>query len=400
MADHTPSPDVVRVESQEQLEAICRNCRVNGQFAFDTEFVMEDRFEAELCLIQIADGQGVAIIDPFLDLDLDPLWALLHDEQVVTVVHAGQEDLGIFVQRTGRVPRRTYDIQIAAGFAGYDYPLSLQKLARMVLRVGLHKSKTLTDWRRRPLTTAQIHYAAEDVSYLLAIRAKLDKRIAQTDRMEWVQAEFDRFEALSLYRRPEQEKLTRLKGSGALAGRQLVALRELLAWREDVAQQVDRPLRAVLKDHLLVEIAKHELDSPDEVRALRGLNLKDKHVRTLCGAVQRAVATPRDQWPVPSPRHVESRAETALVPLITGVIHSICIEKAIAYGLVASKKSICEMVCYCAEPGSKQREEVELLSGWRYEAVGALLEEVLTGHRRLRVDLSDGNPIISVTDPE
>lgn len=400
MAEHTASPPVVHVDSQEQLDAICRTCSAHGQFAFDTEFVMEDRFEAELCLIQIADGQSVAIIDPFLSFDLDPVWALVHDEEVVTVVHAGQEDLGICVQRTGRVPRRIYDIQIAAGFAGYDYPLSLQKLARIALHVGLHKSKTLTDWRRRPLTAAQIRYAAEDVSYLLAARTKLDKRLSRTNRSEWVQEEFDRFEDLSLYRRPEQEKLSRLKGSGALVGRQLVVLRELLAWRENLAHQVDRPLRAVLKDHLLVEIAKHELNSPTEVRALRGLNLNDKQVRALCGAVLRAVATPRDQWPAPSPRHAESPAEATLVPLITGVIRSICIEKAIAYGLVASKKSICEMVRYCAEQGSNRREDVELLSGWRYQAVGALLEEVLAGKRRIRVDLSDGNPLIRLTDPE
>lgn len=397
MMQRRPSlPETTTIKRQAQIEEICRQCRTEGRFAFDTEFVMEDRFEPEVCLIQIATEAAVVIIDPFLHLDLGPVWNLVWDDQVETVVHAGQEDLGLCVQFTGKVPRRVYDVQIAAGLAGYDYPLSLQKLVQTTLHVRLHKSKTLTDWRRRPLTDAQIRYGAEDVSYLLAIRDKLHARLRQRNRLDWASEEFTRFEDMTLYRRVVEEKLLRIKGSGALEGRQLAVVRELLAWREVVAKQLNRPIRAVLKDHLLVEIARLELCSLEEVRDLRGLNLRDKHALALCRVVEKALMTPSDQWPTPVPRDTETPQEAALAALVTAVVRSYCLEHNVSYGLVASKKSIRELVRHRA---GRAGHRPTLLNGWRGQAVGAMLEEILAGQRTVQVESLEGGRFVRVADP-
>jgi ribonuclease D len=364
---------------------------------FDTEFVMEDRFEAEVCLIQIATEAMVGVIDPFLDLDLSAVWALVCDDEVETVVHAGQEDLAHCVRQTGQPPRRVYDVQIAAGFAGYDYPLSLQKLVQTTLHVRLHKSKTLTDWRRRPLTPEQIRYGAEDVSYLLAVRRKLQERLSRRNRLAWVLEEFARFEDISFYRRAEEEKLLRVKGSGALKGRQLAVVRELLAWREELAKRRNRPVRIVLKDHLLVEIAKLELHSFREVRDLRGLNLSDRDVRGLCRVVQEALGTPSEQWPVLAPRDTETPRETALIALISAVVRSYGLENDIAYGLLASKRSIRELVRHCARSRRTPETDVELLNGWRGQAIGVMLKAILAGKESVQVLPSKGEPIIRTT---
>lgn len=398
MANSGSSENVVLVTSQDQLDTFCEACREQGQFAFDTEFVMEDRFEAELCLIQLAHAKSVAIVDPFLELDLAEVWGLVCDEAVVTVTHAGQEDLGIALQRCGETPRNVYDVQIAAGFSGYDYPLSLQKLARVTLNVRLHKSKTLTDWRRRPLSEAQFHYAAEDVNHLLEIRKKLDRRLGEWDRLGWVCEEFSRFEDITLYRRAEKEKLARIKGSGSLVGRQRLVLKELLAWRESMAAQLNRPQRAVLKDHLLIEVARHELCSPTEVRDLRGLNLGDKHVRLLCDVVKQALATPKEQWPTQPPQVFESPEESALIPFVTGVIRAVGLEKKIAYGLLASKKSIGDLVRHVVRKDLQDNGEVALLSGWRRQAIGEELTEILSGRRSVRVDGTGLRPLLEITE--
>ncbi len=199
------------VERPVQLADLCQRCRSQGRFAFDTEFVMEDRYETEVCLIQIAAESTVAIIDPFLGLDLSEVWGLVADPEVETIVHAGQEDLGLCLQHTGQVPRRIFDVQIAAGLVGYDYPISLQKLVQATLGIRLHKGKTLTDWRRRPLTDSQIRYAADDVQHLLAVRHMLGEQLARADRQSWAQSEFARFEQASLYTRATEDKLSRLK---------------------------------------------------------------------------------------------------------------------------------------------------------------------------------------------
>ncbi len=396
MAQHKPSPDVTLVERQEQVDEICARSRAEGCFAFDTEFVMEDRYESELCLIQVATESSVAIIDPFLELDVGPVWDLVCDNRVESVVHAGQEDLGLCVQHTGNLPRGIFDIQIAAGLAGYDYPLSLQKLVRAALHVRLHKAKTLTDWRRRPLTSAQLHYAAEDVSYLLPVRKKLLDQLAQAGRVAWARAEFERFEEISLYRRAEEEKLRRVKGAGALKGRRLAVLHELLTWRDQLAQVLNRPARTVVKDHLLVEIASADLSSFEEIRELRGLNLSNKNVHALCRVVRVALEMPRDQWPVPEQREVEAPREAALIALATALIRSYCLDHGLAHNLVASKRSIRELIHHRRLGRPPDPADVDMLTGWRGGTVGAMLDEVLSGRRSVRIESVDGEPVLRI----
>jgi ribonuclease D len=389
-----PSPNTTTVKKQAQLKDICEACRSEGRFAFDTEFVMEDRFEPEVCLVQIATASSAAVIDPMIGLDLAPVWALVCDETIETIVHAGQEDLSLCVQHTGRVPRHVFDVQIAAGLCGYDYPLSLQKLVQATVHVRLHKAKTLTDWRRRPLSAEQIRYGAEDVFYLPAVREKLHTRLARLDRIAWLHEECARFEDLSLYRRAEEEKLLRIKGLGALKGQQLAVVRELLAWREEIARKLNRPVRVALRDHLLVEIARLGLSAFREIRDLRGLNLSDRHVRSLCSAVEKGLKTPQDRWPKTAPRDTETPKEAALVALVTAVARGYCLEHDLAYGLVASKRSIHELIRHVTRNRPENRDSVELCRGWRGHSIGALLEDVLTGRRTVRVHSANGETTV------
>jgi ribonuclease D len=377
--------ELLRVASQQQVEEACAEIRAGGRFGFDTEFVMEDRYEAEVCLIQLASSKRVIIVDPFLDLDLGPVWALVSDAAIETVVHAGAEDLGQCVQHTGAVPRKAFDVQVAAGLVGMDYPISLQKLVRSVLKVHLRKSRTLTDWRKRPLTDAQLRYAVKDVQYLLPLGDELRQRLERKKRMTWAEEEFRKFESMSLYRRADEEKLLRVKGTGALDGRQLAIAEALLSWREEVAQKANRPARTVLRDHLLVEIARHGFERPDEVRELRGLNLSRRHIKELCDVVGKGKALPFKDWPK-SDRGGQSERpeETILVSLASAVIRDYCLEHHIAYGLAANKKSITALVRHYTR-GHNSKEPAELLNGWRGQTVGAAVDDVFRGRRGVHV---------------
>jgi len=390
------APAPILVENTSQVDELCARCLSDGRFAFDTEFVMEDRFASQVCLIQIATADRIAIIDPFLDLDLAPVWGLVGDENVETVVHAGQEDLALSVQQTGRGPRRVFDVQIAAGLTGDDYPLSLQRVVQQFLHIRLHKSKTLTDWRRRPLSEAQLKYAAEDVAYLLEVQRILNKKLAALSRQSWAHEEFQRMEDLTLYTQADEDKLLRLKGCGRLDGRQLAIARDLLSWRTALAQRLNRPARVVLKDHLLVEIAKHELGSLQEVRVLRGLNLSNRDVRSLTEVVAHARNTPEHEWPTPKPHVVESPRDSALTALATAVIRSYCLENNLAYGLAASQRSIRQLLAHTTFGRGGSDDHIELLEGWRRETIGALLEDVLSGRRAVHVENLNGERTIRV----
>jgi len=386
------SPEPNLLDGQADIEQLCETCREEKRFAFDTEFVMEDRYASEVCLIQIATERGVSLIDPFRELDLAPIWQLVVDPQVETIVHAGQEDFGLAVQHTGEVPRHVFDVQIAAGLVGLDYPISLQRLVQALLHLRLHKSKTLTDWRRRPLSPSQIVYAAEDVVHLHAIRKSLRKRLSELERLDWAREEIKRLEDMGIYQRADEDKIGRVKGAGALSGQQLVTVRELMAWRERFAQRVNRPVRIVLKDHLMVEIAKHGMKEFAEIRSLRGINMSDRDVHGLCRTVAKAHAIPEVEWPKSTARVHETPEESTLAALATAVIRGYCLENHLAFGLATTQRAIKELIrCHA---GQGNRKDIDILKGWRGRTIGALIDEILSGARSVYVAQGSGIPVL------
>lgn len=395
----TPQPVVI--ESQEQLDDLCAQCQHVGRFGYDTEFVMEDRFESEVCLIQIATESRVGIVDPFLELDIQALWELICDEDVETIVHAGQEDLNLCARHTGRPPRRVFDLQIAAGLVGLDYPISLQRLVQSVENIRLHKSKTLTDWRRRPLTSAQVYYAAEDVAHLLALHERLASKLRNLKRTKWAAEEFAALENAAMNEPTKTERIIRLKGSASLNGRQLATLAEVLDWREKWARRLNRPARILLKDHLIVEIAKHAINSVRGLRELRGVNLNGTQVRELCDAVEKSLKVPERDLPERQVRDVETPWETTLIAMSTAIARSFCLENHLAYSLAATQKSIREVVRHCDAPRKSERSRIKLLNGWRGKTIGKVLEQVLSGTLVVHVDASaDGGGRIRMVPVE
>ncbi len=148
------------------LESVVARSREAGRIGLDTEFMREKTFRADLCLVQVAAGDEVYLVDPTQGFDLAPLADVLADPAVEVIVHAGKQDLEIFYEVYGRLPVNIFDIQVAAAFAGLGATLPYGRLVDAVLGVTLAKGESYTDWCRRPLTPAQLTYAADDVLYL------------------------------------------------------------------------------------------------------------------------------------------------------------------------------------------------------------------------------------------
>ena len=253
------------------MNGLLEHLRSCGRFAFDTEFVSEDTFEPVLCLIQVATRERLAVIDPLAVHDVRPFWELVCDPSLEVVMHAAGEDLRICLLRTGQLPRRVFDVQMAAGLIGLSYPLSLVNLVGQVLGVSLSGSETRTDWRHRPLTPAQLHYALDDVRHLLDLADRFTDRLTQLGRSDWAKAEFEEF-IESIARRGDEDRWRRLPGLHQLGRRSLEMARRLSEWREDAARRQNRPLRQVLRDDLLVAIAKRQPPNRRGLEALRDFN--------------------------------------------------------------------------------------------------------------------------------
>lgn len=396
----SPSTDADFVTDASELERVCEQLRAVGRFAFDTEFIKEDRFEPVVCLVQAATADRVVLIDPVLgDLDLAHFWRLVADEDVEVIVHAGAEDLSLCHRHLGLPPTRVFDVQVAAGLVGYDYPLSLMRLVRSMLGVRLHKSQTLTDWQRRPLSETQKRYAVDDVRYLPAIHQRLEDRLASMSRRAWAREEFTRFEQAASYEQEPKAALKRVRGTGSLDSRALAVAKELAAEREELARRLNRPVRAVLRDHLLVEIARRGWSEPNDIRSLRGISLNDRAIRQLCGAVKRGQAQPEESLPQPPMIWEETPEESVVISLVTAVIRAFCLDHDLAYALVTNKHDIRTLVLSRLR-GERPRSSPALMTGWRWEVLGPALDRILSGDAGVRLKRTESGPQLKFDERE
>ncbi len=284
----TPDLPEHLITEPSQMAMCLEHLAASPVIGFDTEFVGEDAYRPELCLVQIATPQQLFVIDPFTCGPLDDFWKLLHDPARTTVVHAGREDIRICFFQAGQPPANVFDVQLAAGLVGLVYPIGYAGLVHDLLGQRMSKGETLTDWRRRPLLPAQVRYAYDDVRYLLPAWKKLTDRMKRLKRTEWASEEF-----ASAIRKATADEITaerwrKVKGIGGLDPRGLAIARELFAWRDRFAERVNRPARHLLRDDVLAEVARRGPSKFEDLASYRGVPRGE--VEAILEAVGRAKA--------------------------------------------------------------------------------------------------------------
>jgi len=372
------------VTDQARLEAHCRRWRRAGRLAFDTEFIRDDTYEARLCLVQVASDEQVVLLDPAAGLDLRPFWELVSDPEVTIVVHAGKEDFEVCLNATGQPPRNVFDVQIAAGFAGLGYPLSLARLMNLALHRRLAKAQTLTDWLRRPLTAEQLRYAVEDVVYLPTLHAELAGRLEESGRSSWAREEFACFEDPAFYRPPPAQRLFKLKGARGLDGLGLAVLERLLEWRDEWARKHNRPTRALIRDDVLVGIARRRPHRASDLQVLRGFPQarKSRIVREILEIIRQTERLPKTRWPEPCETRQEAPMTRAALDVLAGFARAICCAEGVAYDLLGGTQRLRELLDYL---GHDRRQRPQLLTGWREVFLGRRLVDLLHGRSSLQL---------------
>ena len=238
------------VTQPDQLAACVEKLNQAQCFGLDTEFIGEASYHPQLCLIQVATPESLFLIDPFAVGALDAFWSAVVDPANEVIVHAGREEVRMCYLACGRAPANLVDLQLAAGLARLHYPLGHGPLVKEVLGITLSKGETLTEWAARPLTKSQIHYAFDDVRYLLAVWGKLSAHLDKLGRREWLKEDVARMVLGAKPHAPDDssasEKWRKLRGVGGLDRRRLAIVRELFHRREETAAKSNRPARAPL----------------------------------------------------------------------------------------------------------------------------------------------------------
>jgi ribonuclease D len=300
-----------------------------------------------------------------------------------TVVHAGREELGFSLKAIGRRPANLFDVQIAAGLVGDEFPAGYAALVVRLLRKSMHKGETRTDWRRRPLTKQQLEYSLDDVTHLIPLRDKLQQRLSQLGRIAWMETEMAKFqdevEAARI-----RERWWRISGISGLSPRSLGVAREIWRWREAEAERRDVPPRQVLRDDLLVELAKRRSADMHQIRVVRGMERRELQnmLPRIAEHIQRALDLPPEELPHSERREVPSQINV-LGQFLSTALTSLCRSKELAPAMVGTASDVRDLVAY--RLGFADGEPPVLAQGWRAEVVGTLIDDLLAGKLSIRI---------------
>ncbi|ODU81002.1 ribonuclease D [Novosphingobium sp. SCN 63-17] len=356
------------ITTTDALAALCERLAKSDFVTVDTEFMRENTYWPELCLVQIANTEEAAAVDPLAPgIDLSPLLDLMVDnEEVLKVFHAGGQDVEIIYNLTGKTPHPIFDTQIAMMAVSQSEQIGYSNLVESWLGLSIDKGARFTDWSRRPLTERQIEYAIGDVTHLSKIFPKLLKRLIKTGRGEWLDIEMEKLADPANYKSDPQtvwQKIRPPSRNPAVLGR----MRAIAAWREAEAMDKNIPRGRIMRDETLADIASHPPREQHELAKVRGLSSgwKDNEIgRRLMQTLAEAKPLTEAEMPPKAPRGAPLGKEGALVADLLKLLLKIrSREIDIAARLLARSDDLEALA-------AGQRRNLPILEGWRFEQFG------------------------------
>ncbi|MAK09928.1 MAG: ribonuclease D [Rhodobacteraceae bacterium] len=357
------------IDTTQDLEAFCLKASKYPYVTIDTEFMREKTYYAKLCLIQLAFPEkgkdSFALIDPLAEkISLQSFFDLLANESVIKVFHSGRQDLEIFFNKTGALPKPIFDTQIAAMVCGFGDQVAYETLVNHIVEKRIDKSSRFTDWSKRPLTHKQIDYALSDVTFLRTIYEKLNEELSSSKRLSWVKEEFDILKNPNTYSTdPEQSwrkiKLRRKDNDF------VKIIKSISSFRENEAQKRDLPRGHILRDEELIQIASQK---PKKLQDLYNSRLPSKALKTgwiaegIIECVKNSKMLPDE--PLEEYQFIPlSASQLALVELLKVLLKFNASCHNVATKLIASSKDI-EMIARHEKPN------IRALEGWRFKIFG------------------------------
>lgn len=353
------------IESTPALRSACRSWRRERLLALDTEFERSRTYYPRPALLQVASTTGNYLIDPLSVPDLEPFFALLRDEGIVKVMHSASEDLEIFFRMAHALPRPIFDTQVAATLSGHGHAPGYRRLVAGMLGVELPKDVTRSNWLSRPLSPAQRAYAALDVAYLPTLHERLARELARAGREAWAREEFERLLDEGRFDPDPDAAYLRVRGAGELSRRERAVLQGLCAWREREARRRDLPRGFVVRDPVLLAMARRPPRTAAEL-VEAGLHRREaaRNAGELLALIRAALDAPESELPPSGPARVDPREHGALLARLKGI--------------VAARAEALDL----PPPFLVPRDSIEaLVRAWRIEGEKVLPAE-LTGWRR------------------
>ncbi|MCF6196138.1 MAG: ribonuclease D [Emcibacter sp.] len=376
------------ITTNDELVALCARLSKSEYITVDTEFLRTKTYYSKLCLIQVANEEEYHAIDPLAPgIDLSPFYDLMTDENILKIFHAARQDIEIFVNEKGVVPKPLFDSQVAAMVCGYGDSIGYEKLVMSMAGATLDKSTRITDWSRRPLTQRQIDYALGDVTHLRTIYRKLDAQLQKTGRSQWLDEEMADLTNPNTFIILPENAWKRLKIRSS--NRRFNALARALAeWREEEAQRRNLPRNRVMRDEVLLEVSAVRPEHANALGSIRGLSpqfSQSKSGQKVLAVIKDVLALPEDSLPEISRRRPPAQNTDPVMELLKVLLKLICQNENVAPKLIASVDDLEKLA---------ENDDVDIpaLSGWRYDLFGK--QALAVKHGELAFAMKDGKIIL------
>lgn len=361
------------IQDQPSLVNLCQALSKAKVLAIDTEFVRTRTLYPRLGLLQISDGNELALIDPITIDDLSPFWQLMENEAITKVLHACSEDLEVFLTAGNCRPKNLIDSQVMMTFLGHGLSLGYAAMVKHFLDIELDKSESRTDWTKRPLTEKQLKYAEADVEYLIQIYPKL---LAEVEAKGWLAASQQETELMinKKFTAIDDEQLYRnVKLAWKLNPKQLNILKHLAKWRYQKAKVKDQPLSFIAKDHTLQLVAQYAPSNVGAMANIEGVERLDvRHQgKAMLSVIKQALAEPSEYYPEKIVRLDEYPGYKQTFKKVKQLVADVAKANELSAENVASKKQINQFLTFFYKiNGADTTANVDVLMPWRKGVIG------------------------------
>ncbi len=370
------------ITSTAELADACTQFAAHPYVTVDTEFLRETTYWPKLCLIQMAGPDLAVIVDPLADgLDLAPFFALMADESVTKVFHAGRQDIEIIYHLGNLIPAPMFDSQVAAMVCGFGDSISYDQLVLRLTGNRIDKSSRFTDWSRRPLTEKQLTYALADVTHLRDVYHALRANLDEQQRSEWVQEEMQILTSPETYYTEPVNAWKRMK-LRIRKPREFAALKKLAGWREKEAQSRNVPRNRILKDEAIFELAIQQPQNPDALAALRSVSKgyeRSKSGVELLELMHEVAQIPNEDLPDVPKGKVQPEGSGAAVDLMKVLLKLTSERHGVAAKVIATVDDLEKIA-------SDDDADIPALKGWRREMFGQHALLIKKGELALRLE--------------
>jgi ribonuclease D len=355
------------ITDTETLQAFCDSLSTESFVTVDTEFMREKTYWPTLCLVQLGGTQEARCVDVLAEgIDLQPLFDLMANENVLKVFHAARQDVEIFVKLTGRTPTPMFDTQVAAMVCGFGESVGYETLVNNICKESLDKGSRFTDWSKRPLTERQVTYALGDVTYLRTIYTFLRDKLEENNRAGWLDEEMKALTSTETYIVDPQSAWKRLKAR-TKSTKVLAVLRAVAAWRENEAQRKNMPRNRVIRDDALIDIAHQSPKDAYALERVRGLNkaiANGRYGKEMLEVIQEALSLDPKDHPKAPIRKDLPKGLGPVVDLLKVLLKFKSEHNDVAQKLIANAGDLEELAAFGAEA------DVACLKGWRRALFG------------------------------